>query len=370
MVVTACDKPAPRKERPTPVVAAKVTSKALPLELSAVGTVEPEQSAAIRAQVSGVLVGVGFNEGDHVKASQVLFRIDPRPFQIAVKQAEAVAERDRLTAEDAQSKAARYEGLAKKNYVPQDQYETLRTQAATSEAARAVNLAQLERAKLDLEFATIRAPFAGRSGEIHGKVGNLVRVTDQTPLVVIHQIDPILVRFAVPEAGLPRLQRYMAQGALKALALPDGATEPLEGELVFIDNAIDPQTATIAVKARFKNPTGQLWPGRSATVRLLLDSGADTVVVPSQAIQIGQKGPFVFVLGQDNTVTERPIEVGRNVDGLTAVTRGLSADEQVIVDGQLKLVSGAKVDAKTDAKGDGKPDAKAEAPQAHAEARP
>jgi multidrug efflux system membrane fusion protein len=341
-----CSKPNSSTASATPVDTALVTTASLPLELHAVGTVEPLQTVAVRAQVAGTLNSVEFEEGQEVLVGQVLFRIDPRPYQIALKQAQATLERDRFQAANAERESQRYQGLAQKNYVPQEQYESLRTSADSYRSVLDADQAMVDKARLDLEYCTIRAPIPGRTGSVLVKAGNLVKSNDTNPLVVINQLNPILVKFAVPEKDLPLVQKYMAQRKLSAKALPDQTGKPINGDLTFIDNAVDPTTGTIALKARFDNPNGVLWPGRFVEVSLLLDTQADVLVVPAQAILVGQGGSFVFVIEADNTVSQRPVTPGLTINGLSIVENGLKLGEQVVTDGQLRLTKGARVEPK------------------------
>jgi len=345
-VAQACTQPVAPREKAVPVTVAPVVTGSMPLEVEAVGTVEAEKSVSLRAQVSGLLLKVGFEEGQEVRAGQVLFQIDPRPYAIQLQQALSVLERDRLQATNADAEAGRYESLVQKNYVTPEQYEKLKTSSAAYKGILGADQAAVDKARLDLEYCTLRASLSGRTGSLLVKAGNLVRASDAAPLVVIHQLDPILVRFAVGERELPAIRKRQSQGPLAVSVLLSGQTGPLSGTLRFIDNAVDTTTGTIALKARFANQDRALWPGQFASVRLHLDTQADVLVIPSPAIQTGQKGAYVFVVGADNTASVRPITTGRSADGLIAVEQGLSQGEQVVVDGQLRLVQGSKVELK------------------------
>jgi multidrug efflux system membrane fusion protein len=345
-LLPCCSKPVSPAKNPIPVTTEAVTTASLPLELRAVGTVEPLQTVAVRAQVAGTLIGVDFEEGQEVKVGQVLFRIDPRPYQVALKQAQATLERDQFQAKNAERESQRYQGLAEKNYVSQEQYESLRTSADSYRSVLDADRAMVDKARLDLEYCTIRSPISGRTGSVLVKAGNLVKSNDTNPLVVVNQLNPISVKFAVPEKNLPQIQKFMALRKLPAKAFAEETGTSINGSLIFVDNAVDTTTGTIALKARFDNPNGVLWPGRFVEIHLLLDTQTDVLVVPSQAVLIGQSGSFVFVLEADHTVSQRPVTPGLTINGMSIVENGLKVGEQVVIDGQLRLTNGVRVEPK------------------------
>ncbi len=243
-----CKETAPRQVTSVPVTLGVAEQRAVPFELAATGTVEPLQTVAVQPQVSGLLDRIAFTEGQDVQKGQVLFEIDPRPFQAALAQAEALLERDRAQAENAQAEVKRYSELAEKEYVTAQQYDQARTTAAAAAATLAGSHAAVTEAKLNLQYATIRAPISGRTGSLRVREGNLVRASDALPLVTINQIRPILVRFAVPAANLGLIQKYRS-GKLVVRADPVGGDEPAStGTLGFVDNAVDTTTGTILLK--------------------------------------------------------------------------------------------------------------------------
>jgi multidrug efflux system membrane fusion protein len=329
-----------------PVTVARVEQRPVPYEIVATGTVEPRQTVAVRSQVTGVLTRVAFREGDDVQAGQVLFQIDPRPFQAALDQARAMLARNLAQAENAALEATRYAELAKQDYVTQQDADAKRATADALRAAVQADSAAVASARLNLEYATIRASIAGRTGRLLVREGNLVRTNDPEPLVVINQIRPILVRFAVPERHLVDIQRYR-QNRLPVLVSPstDGPTSS-EGLLTFVDNSVDTTTGTVLLKAEFPNRDSALWPGAFLNVRLRLYVQDSALVVPAQAVMTGQQGTYVFVVDPDRTARSQPVTVERTAGPYVVISQGLRAGEDVVTDGQLRLVPGAPVDVK------------------------
>ena len=340
-------KPAP-KSPPVPVVTGAVKVQPAPLLLNAVGTVEPIESVAVRPQVGGVITRVAFAEGDDVAAGQALFQIDPRPLQAALAAAQAQLARDEAQAANAEAQSDRYAKLAAKDYVTREQADAARTQAEVFRAAVQADRAAVEQAKLNLAYATVSSPVAGRTGSVLVKKGNVV-TANGGPLVVVNQLHPIRVVFAVPGADLPRVRRYAAGGALAVHARParDGKGEPLAGRLVFVDNAVDGATGTVTLKAEFPNADGALWPGQFVDVDLVLAVEAGALTVPAAAVVTGRDGLFVFVVGDDRKVEKRAVVVDRTIDGLAVVAGDLRDGETVVVDGQMRLAPGATVEVKT-----------------------
>jgi len=282
-----------------------------------------------------------------VKKGDLLFTIDPRPYEAALKQADAILARDRTQYENARAEERRYEELVKKGYVSQTQYEQVRTNAAALEAVVQSSGAQVENARLQLAYCTIRSPFSGRTGGLSVYEGNLIKANADTAMVTINQIQPVNVSFAVPERTLPEIRKYMAGGALKVEALlSKNDTNPLQGNLAFIDNAVDAATGTIRLKGSFVNSDRKLWPGQFVNVVLTLATQKNAVVVPTQSVQTGQKGQFVFVVKADSTVEVRPVVASRVFGEETVIESGLTASEKVVTDGQLRLAPGAKVEVK------------------------
>lgn len=337
----------PRAPAPVPVLAATATPRTMAQTVGAVGTVEPIESVAVRPQVTGVITDVGFREGQDVRAGQVLFQIDPRPLQAALAAAEAQLARDRAQAENARVQADRYARLVDQGFVTQEQAEDARTSAASFEAAARADEAAVEQARLNLAYASVKAPIAGRTGRLLITRGNVARANDAA-LVVINQLRPIRVSFTVPGSRLDDVRRRQAQGALEVRVRPSRAAEepPLLGELSFVDNAVDAGTGTVVLKAEFPNEDDRLWPGQFVDVELVLAVDADALTVPAGAVVTSQEGPFVYVVGAEKKVEKRLVEVGHTAGGFTVIARGIAGGETVVVDGQLRLVPGATVDIK------------------------
>jgi membrane fusion protein, multidrug efflux system len=328
------------------VTVAVAERRPVPFELLATGAVEPLQTVAVQPQVSGPIVRIAFREGQDVQKGQVLFQIDPRPFQAALAQAEAILARDRAQSANAQQEAKRYAELAEREYVTAQQYDQARTTATAAAATLAASEATVAEALLNLQYATIRAPIAGRTGSLRVREGNLVRAADPQPLVTINQIRPILVRFAVPAANLPLIQRHQGEG-LVVRAEPVGGGQTSQGELTFVDNAVDTTTGTILLKGTFANTEGALWPGEFVNVRLQLYVDNDALTVPARAVVSGQQGSFVFVIQPDSSAATRPVKVDRNAGEIAIVTGELQPGDRVVTDGQLRLRQGSKVQVKT-----------------------
>ncbi len=330
--------PAPK----VPVSVARAEQRPLPYELESTGTVEPIRSVDVRPQVGGTILHVHFGEGDEVQAGQVLFEIDPRPYAAALQQAEGTLMRDQATAQTAAREAARYKALATTNTVTQEDYESKQSAADAAAAAARSDSAAASIARLNLEYATVRAPIGGRTGRLLLHEGNVVRASSDE-LVSIVQMRPILVRFPVPAANLPAVRQRAGQ-ELKVIALParDSASA-VEGVLTFVDNAVDSATGTVLLKGRFANHDGALWPGEYVNITLVLGIQNDAIVVPSQAVMQGQQGAYVFVVNNDGTATSQPVTVQRTLDSLSVIA-GIPVGALVVTDGQMKLTPNAKVD--------------------------
>jgi multidrug efflux system membrane fusion protein len=359
-----------------PVTVATVVQKNIPVQVRVIGTVEAYSTVSIKAQINGPVTKVYFKEGQDVKKGDLLFTIDPRPFEAALKQAEANLARDTAQvqqaeanlakdmaqAKNAEVEAQRYAELIKKEVVSKEEYDQRRTnadafqaairadQAAVDNAKAAVRADQaaVDNAKIQLGYCSIRSPIDGRTGSILVHEGNLVKANDTPALLVINQMTPIYVAFSVPEQQLSEIKKYTAAGKLDVEAIiPNDEKHPAQGVITFIDNAVDSATGTIRLKGTFANHERRLWPGQFVNVVLTLTTQPNAIVIPSQAVQTGQQGPFVFVVKPDLTVESRPIAVGRTVDGETVIEKGLPAGEKVVTDGQLRLVPGAKVEIKS-----------------------
>jgi multidrug efflux system membrane fusion protein len=327
-----------------PVTAMAAVTKDMPLELSVIGAVEAYSTVSVRAQITGELTSVNFRQGDDVQAGQELFTLDRRPLEGALQQATANLERDSAQAANAKVILERYEQLVERGIVAREQRDTARTTLTALEATLAANRAAVENAKVQLQYATIRAPISGRTGALMVNVGNLVRANDQTPLVTINQIAPIYVSFALPEASLPDLRRYMAAGSLRVEARPASGDGPLAiGRITFVDNAVDHTTGTIKIKGTFANEDRWLWPGQFVNVVVRLTTESSAIVVPTVAVQTGPEGYYVFVVQPDHTVQMRPVTVARLVGTETVIKSGLAAGDTVVTDGHLRLVEGSRV---------------------------
>jgi len=395
----------PPKRPPVPVAVAPVERKTVPLLLQAIGTVEAYQVVSVRAQVGGELMRVHITEGQDVKKGDLLFTIDPRTYEAAlanaqatqakdqgqVAQARAVLQRDTarvsqtraaLARDQAQAKNAevserRYSDLLKRELISQEQYDQVRTTAealaatvrsdeadvaSAEETVRAdeaavrsaeqivrADAALVDNARLQIEYTKIRSPIDGRTGSLQLNQGNIVRAsgTNDSTLLTINQILPVYVSFTVPQQQLPQIKRYMAAGSLSVDAVASGEPKPERGTVTFIDNAVDQTTGTIRLKATFANTEKRLWPGQFINVSMTLAVENDALVIPAQALQTGQQGPFVFVVKPDQTVDTRRVAVARTQGNETILTGGVEAGESVVTDGQPRLVQGAKVEIRT-----------------------
>jgi multidrug efflux system membrane fusion protein len=314
------------------------------VRVRAVGTVEPSSTVEVRPQVSGELLTVGFAEGQDVKTGQVLFTIDPRPFEAAVRQAEATLARDTALAKNADAQRVRYADLAQKGLVSRAEYDAVIAASASLQATLASDAAQLETAKLQLQYTKITAPVSGRTGALLVHKGSLVRANDAAPLVVINEIAPVFVSFAVAARLLPDLRAEQAKAPIAVqAAAPEAPDNAADGDVTFIDNAVDPASDTIRLKARFDNRDRRLWPGVFVDVTLRMSVRPHAIVVPTRAVQPGQQGSFVYVVKEDQTVEARQV-VTAWVDGAeTVIDRGVQPGEVVVTDGHLRLVPGMKI---------------------------
>jgi membrane fusion protein, multidrug efflux system len=368
----------------TPVTVAQAQARDIPIQIRQIGSVEPVAVIAVKAQISGELNQVFFKEGQEVKKGDQLFEIDPRPYQQALDQAQAAVQkdlalvsqaeanlaRDQAQALNAKQQAKRYDQLAKEGVISKDQNDTYQTTSLVSDEAvradqAAINSAQasvvsdrsaIETAKLNLSYCYIRSPIDGRAGSLLVQAGNLVKANDTAALVNINQIQPVYVTFSAPEQLLPEIRRYQAEHTLTvngtgvANGAASGATAT--GQLTFIDNIVDSTTGTIKLKATFPNSDHALWPGQFINVVMTLRTLGNATVVPSEAIQSGQKGQFAFVVKPDQTVETRLVTVGQTVDNQIVVQSGIAPGETVVTDGQLRLFPGARIRVVAAAKAD------------------
>ena len=346
--IRANERKAPKGPAAIPVSIAPVLQESVPMRLLAIGNVEAFATVSVKARVDGQIVEVGFKEGDEVSRGRVLFKIDPRPYEAALRQAQANFLRDTSQKNQARSQETRYQELLAKNFVSKEAYAQIRTNADTAEAVAQGSRAALDNATLNLEYCTIRSPIDGYPGKIQIQMGNLVRANDTLPLVVINQVHPIYVNFAVPEQQLVAVRGYMSSGPLAVEALAPGSDQPAaSGTLVFVDNAVDPSTGTIKLRAQFKNGENALWPGQFVNVRIKLYDQNDALVVPSKSVQTGPNGQYVFVVKPDMTTELRMVTVQRTEGERAVIGSGLQKGERVVTQGQLRLGAGAKVEVKS-----------------------
>ena len=335
-----------REAPAVPVSVATVTQQDVPFRLQAIGNVEPFATVAVKARVDGQIVEVNFREGQEVRQGSVLFKIDPRPFEAALRQAEANFLKDTAEKDQARSQERRYLELLQKNFVSKEAYAQIRTKAETAEAVAQATRAAVDNAKLNLEYCTILAPIEGFTGKIQIAKGNLVKANDANPLLVLNQVHPIYVSFAVPEQRLSAIRGYMAKGSLVVEAAPTGTDKPAaSGTLIFIDNAVDQTTGTIKLRGLFQNKDNALWPGQFVNVNVKLYEQKNAIVVPTRAVQTGPEGQFVFVVKPDMTTEVRKVTVERSDGDNAIIASGLKGGEQVVTRGQLRLAPGVKVTA-------------------------
>ena len=396
VLAPACSKAPPaRAKSAVPVVVARVRLSDVPYTIEANGVVVPLRSAIVASQVEGIVKRVAFSEGQNVSAGQVLFEVDPRPYRATYQQAMAVLSRDKTNADIAKREADRYAALSAQDYVTKQQAEQQRANAGATAATVAADEAALSNARFNLDNTTIRAPISGRTGALLVKEGNLVHASGATPMVVINQISPILVRFAIPATQLPLLQRYGTAGGLAVRATPNSGSEQIvdpgapavgltmgrgdpgvaaqngptasggpaggrsgsapaspqlnslvqaeHGVLSFIDNAVDTTTGTVLLKASFPNPNQRLWAGEFVSTQLSLFVEQQALVVPTQAVVTGQSGSYVYIVTDSNTAQQRPVTIERTAGSMTIIASGLRGGEQIVTEGQSRLTPNAKV---------------------------
>ena len=331
-----------------PVLVATAVQKSVPIQLRAVGNVEAYATVSVKSQVTGVINQAHFREGQDVKKGQLLFTIDPRPFEAALKQAEANLARDTAQVRNLREQVRRYAELVEKQYVSREQYDQIKTNADAAEAVVDADKAAVENAKVQLSYCYIYSPVNGRVGSLLVNEGNLVRVNDASALVVINQVNPIYVTFAVPEQNLADLRRHMAREQLSVDVLfQSDEGRPERGKLEFIDNAVDRSTGTLKLKAVFTNAERRLWPGQFVNVALTLSTQPDAVVIPSEAVNVGPEGQHVFIVKEDKRVEVRPVTLGSTNGGEAVIAKGLAPGERVVREGQFLLGPGSRVEIKS-----------------------
>lgn len=325
-----------------PVSAATAEARDVPVTVRAIGTVTAIATVALKSQVEGQLTEIRFREGQEVHRGELLFVIDPRPFEAALREAQAQLAKNRAAAVQASAEAARFQHLIASGVVSHDEWDKVRTAAAAATAAVAADEAAVDTARIRLQYTQLFAPIDGRIGALLVHAGNLVKPNDTT-LAIINQIRPTTVEFFVPQRELPDIRKFNAMAPLPVQAAPAGSA-PVDGELTFIDNAIDATTGTVRLKGTFANTDEQLWPGQFVDVTLRVTTRNAAVMVPTRAVQAGQGGRFVYVIKSDLTVEPRVVELGAAVADDSVVTSGLTAGERVVTDGQLRLAPGRTVE--------------------------
>jgi multidrug efflux system membrane fusion protein len=332
-----------------PVTVTAAESRTVAVRLQAIGNVEAHLTVAIKARVDGEIVAVNFKEGQEVRKNQVLFRIDPRPYLAALRQAEANALRDAAGRDHAFAQEKRYQELLDRNFVSKDAYAQFRTNAQTADAVAKASEAALQNARLNVEYCTIASPIDGVVGRALLQAGNLVKANDVNALVVINEVRPIYVNFGVPEQQLGSVREYMEKGPLAVEAsLPAPSARTVSGRLIFVDNAVDPSTGTIRMRAEYPNEDAALWPGQFVNVSIRLYDEADAIVIPAGAVQTAQEGQFVYVVGGDDAAQVRKVTVERT-EGDLAVVKGVAKGDRVVTRGALRLAPGTKVQVRAGA---------------------
>ncbi len=331
-----------------PVVVTKVVKKDMPVQLSAVGVVEPSLSVVITALVGGSLKEVHFNAGQEVHKGDPLYTIDPAPFEARVREAEANLARSRAEAANAEAQRKRYESLVSKEYITKEQFDQSNAAALGTRATVRAAEATLENAQLELSYTAIRAPLSGRTGDVLVKPGNIVKANEiSAPLTTIKQLRPTYVRFSVAEQYLASIRQEQAKSALEVQARLKGeTTQRVSGRLSFVDNTVDRSTGMILLKATFENEDEKLWPGQFVDVMLVLRVARDALIVPSEAVQTGQQGPYVWIVKSDLSAEVRKVTQAFSVGEESVIATGLSEGEQIVIDGQLRLASGSQVQIK------------------------
>jgi len=351
LAAAGCKRAAPkaRAAEAVPVQTAEAQRQSVPILQLAIGSVQPLRMVAVKSQVDGVIAKIEFREGDEVKAGDLLVALDRRPFENALRSAQADLANARAQEQQAAADAARYEHLDQQAAVSKEEYAQYRTKAQSAQAGVQAKEAAVANAELQLGYTEIRAPIDGRTGQLNLHEGSLVKANDAgLPIVTINQLAPISVAYSIPESALTDIRKASAAGEVKVTIVPHaaGGSESFVGHLDFIDNSVDPTTGTIVLKALFDNANRQLWPGEFVDVTTAIGEEKNAVTVPASAVQAGQNGNQVFVVKPDRTVELRPVKIGLQTKELTVVRTGVKEGEVVVTDGQLRLVPGAKIEVK------------------------
>ena len=352
LVMTSCGKGEAKKEGlkqtpPVPVTVGEVVKKTVPFQLKAVGNVETLATVNVKSRVDGQIVEVGIRDGQNVSKGQLLFQIDPRPFAAQLKQAEAALLKDQAQLTYAAGQEKRYQDLLQKNFISGEAYAQVKANLDAAQAVVKADQAALDNGRLQLGYTTIRSPISGSAGKVLVSGGNLVKANDTVSLVVINQISPIYVSFAVPEQFGGQVRQRLAAGSLKVEAMPrTSGAMPVEGKLAFIDNAVDAATGTLRLRAEFANTDRALWPGDFAETTLTLRQDNDAIVAPARAVQNGPRGTYVFVVRPDLKVAIRDVVVERTAGTDAIIAKGLQPGEKVVTDGASRLTPSSVVTIK------------------------
>ncbi len=332
-----------------PVTVAPVVQKTVPINLTAIGSASAYSTVSVESQVNAVVEAVHIKEGQFVRKGELLFTLDARPFEAALAQANANLARDQAQEELDNLQAHRYQELYQAGVGTKEQYDQMQATADAQKAAVRADQAAVQASRLQVSYCKIYSPLDGRTGAVEVDPGNIVKQNDVPVLIVINQISPIYVAFSVPEQYFAPIEKFMSRGSLRVEATPYGDTRAESGNLTFVDNTVDNTTGTIKLKAIFPNTDQHLWPGQFSTVLLRLAQDENATIVPSQAVQTGQKGDYVYIVKSDSTAEMRQVKVARTVDGDSVISSGLQPGETVVTDGQLSLIPGIKVQVRNPA---------------------
>jgi len=351
VALVACSgKKPPPPDAAVPVDTAKVIKKTVPDLIDAPGSVEPIDTVAVKSLVDGQLLEVRVKDGDEVKKGELLFKIDPRPAQATLAQTEAALAKDAAASDLAKAQLDRYEPVATKGFISADQMQQYRTAYAAAAASVKVDQANVDATKLTLGYTDIFAPIDGRVGRILVQAGNLVKANDTQPLITINRISPIYVNFSIPGLYVDRVRNAHSKGMLPVFASGDGIDGRIDGQMSFIDNAVDPATNTVKLRANFPNADERLWPGEFVNITLTLGTDTSALVVPDAAVKAGPNGTYVFLIKPDSTAEQRSVKVTRSVNGESMISDGLAENDEVVTDGQSRLINGTKVKSRSSEK--------------------
>jgi multidrug efflux system membrane fusion protein len=338
--------------RTVPVTVSTAVQKDVPLQITAIGAVEPMNTVQVKTMISGEITGVAFKEGQDVRKGQLLFTIDRRAIEADLRRAQATLAKDRATQLQARADAARYAALGKEGVVARQMADQMEASANAADELVRADEAAVQNAKVQLQYAEIYSPINGRTGNLSVQLGNVVKANDAS-LVSINQVAPIYVTFSIPEQYLAEVKKYGALHKLAVAAAIPNDPQPALGVLTFVDNAVDRQTGTIKLKGTFENADRRLWPGQFVNVTLTLATQPNALVVPTQAVQNGQDGQYVYVIRADNTAESRPVKIARTVGGQAVVESGIAPGDKVVTDGQLRLLPGVKVEIRNSGPSEG-----------------